>query len=132
MKQPQTQSQAQAQAIGLRQLTIEETVSLAYYVMLKQRCKGKTSKRVTVFLSPSKLPPAPGTYETPFGAVRLKTLFSQREGKWIVTVIFSDGFQLRDFAPSPKPSQPSPSWREYVPSAEEVREVQKILGILEE
>ena len=123
----------------IRQASVPEVVARAYHAYLRNLRRGRSSKRVTVWLPSHLLPPDEGVYETGFGSVRIRPFFLREQGRWAVTVIFpAEGFKVSDFVQpqqppqKPKSSPPSPSWKEHTPSEEEIREVWRILGILEE
>ena len=117
----------------LREVQLPELLARALF-LYRKRCRlGKTSRRITLLLNPSEVPPEDGRYDTFMGEVEVKSIF--KEGKWITTVKLppQEGFKLGDHCSIPsRPSPSQPKWREHVPTPEEIKEVQRILGILEE
>jgi hypothetical protein len=97
--------QQQAAQAQLRIASVPEVVSLAYNQYLRNLKRGKSSRRITVFLSPHVLPPKlppDGLVKTAFGEVRMKSIFQPVQGRWIVNVIFpEEGFRLSDFINDP-------------------------------
>ncbi len=99
----------QAQAMQLRTLSPQEVVALALNKRRKNVAKGKTSKRITLFLRPFLVPPNDGTYETGIGVVRIKSTFKVEAGHWITVVVFpeTEGFPIRDLIGKPSDLPPS-------------------------
>ncbi len=87
----------------LKLVSAEEITARAYYLYLKRLEQGKTSKRITVVLKPTELPPKKGDY----GGVRILPYFNATKGKWYVTVILPsfEGFKLAELIKSPNPFQ---------------------------
>jgi hypothetical protein len=101
-------------AAMLRVLTVQEILSRAYFLLLKSRKQGKTSRRVSVLLRPNEVPPTGlewTSLPSPFGSVvKIRSWFNQDLGRWGCTVIFMDTegcFKLRDYVsgdtPTPEP-----------------------------
>jgi hypothetical protein len=91
------QGQTQVQQVSLRELSVMEVVSLAYHLWRK---RGKESRRVTLFLKPSMIPPKSGIYSTPLGEVKIKATFQVAEGRWLVNVTLpprEEGFKVQDY-----------------------------------
>ena len=61
--------------------------------------KGKSTRRISIPLPPSILPPPKGTYATSFGEVKISAYFQPMEGRWWMLVVLppDSGFQVRDF-----------------------------------
>jgi len=95
-KQVQQQAtQAQAAQLPLRELSISEIVAMALF---KKRKQNKASRRITLFLKPSMVPPKDGTYETGIGEVRLKSVYQPQQGRWIVVAVLPpEEFTLKDY-----------------------------------
>jgi hypothetical protein len=100
-----TAQQATQNAPQIRVITVAEAVALAYHRRRALAKQGKTTRRVSVPLKPHLLPPDNGEYTTAFGTVKIYSTFLQDQGRWILTVVFPEGFKLQDFGvniPSPQ------------------------------
>jgi len=135
-KAQQAAQQAQSQ-LPLKRVELQEVIAQAYYIHMRLRKEGKTTRRITVSLPPHRIPGfQSGEFSTGLGVVKVKVAFSQEKARWYITVVFpdSEGFKLGEFVSNTLPPPPTsqPKWREHVPTPEEIKEVQRILGILEE
>jgi hypothetical protein len=92
-----------SQKLPLKEATVAEIVATALF---KKRKQNKASRRITVFLKPSLIPPKDGFYETGIGEVKLKSVYKPEQGRWIVVVVLPpEEFKLRDhLSPSDIPS----------------------------
>jgi hypothetical protein len=123
MKQHQVQSQTegqQGQTLSLKRVELDEVVAQAYYIRMRLRKKGRTTRRITVPLPARKIPGFhSGEFSTGFGLVRVKVSFSQEEGRWFITVILppEDGFQLKDVVRQTPPKL----------SPEEMKELEEVV-----
>jgi hypothetical protein len=101
-KQQVAQKQAARKQVALRLVTPEEVIVRGDYKRRKTK-----RRRVQVWLSPNEVPPQMGSYETPFGEVRLKPVWIEERKQWVVVVVFApEGFKISDHLKS-QPSQPS-------------------------
>jgi len=99
----------------IKQLSVPEILAKALFLYRKRVKKGKTSRRITIFLPPNLLPPEDGGYETALGVVTIKSIFKSAEGRWVCVIKLppQEGFQLKDY-----------------PSPEELRELSEIVDRL--
>ena len=136
----QHKPKAAQQSLPIRELSVPEVIAQALYL---RRKRGKTSRRVTIFLPPSLLPPKDGTYDTFLGEVQIRSVFSAAQGRWICVVkLPPEGFTIADHVssntpPSQQPSQPKSSRQpdDYVDitlSPRELEEVKKFLSQLQQ
>jgi hypothetical protein len=111
--QQQAQSQQAQKDLKIRFLSVEEAVAMAFNRRRLLLREGKTTRRITIPLHPSIIPPT-GEFQTALGTVRIKATFNQTKGKWYMLVILpvEEGFTLADHLPNtkrPSPSQGSPN-----------------------
>jgi len=95
----QPQGQATQQPIPLRTLSVPEVVAMAISRRRALLAKGKTSRRVPLYLRPSLIPPPSGRYQCSIGEVRIYSRFDQEKGAWFVQITLpeTEGFKLGDF-----------------------------------
>jgi hypothetical protein len=92
----------------LKTVGMPELISRGYYEILRAKRKGKKSRRVTLLLSATELPPPSlglqwTVVNSPFGNVRLRAWFNQTLGRWGVTLVFQfpeEGFKVADHVAS--------------------------------